>query len=323
MISARDLPELRRMLYTDCAAYSFPVRNYSKWMDLMWRWTPNDGSYPREESFSGCPGSWGSVATRLFRNVPGVSFRTPGSNHTRPDESLARLGLPVVAGAVRIHNLGCVKGGDRYLAAKNAERLRMEQKNPHKDCGDYANIARTCLFLGRDAEARDALEQALRLRPGYQDALYLLGLLGKESGELDLAADALLRLLALNPEHADGWTILGMVLDMQGRAEEAEGALRRALVLQPGHPLAWNSLGIALESQGRFPDAEFAYRRALEIHPEHPYAWHNLATLCESLGLDEEALDARARAEVVQKEQFALLAVTPVGAESAGCEAKR
>lgn len=280
-LAATDLSEVRRILRCTADAYRFPVRNYTTLMDLMWNWFPNDGRYPQEEGWSGCPGWWKSQALRLFRRVEGVRFREGESNHTRPDDSIRALGLRVAEADVYLHNLGWLKGGDAYLASKNAARLEGELLNPHKQAWDHVNIARTCLYLGRDGQAFEHLELALLLDPTYVDAYYIKALVGKESGQLAVAEESALQVLALQPEHADAWTVLGMVCEMLGRPQEAEGALRRALHIRPTHPLAHNSLGIALESQQRFQEAEQAYRRALEIHPSHPYALENLASLCQ------------------------------------------
>ena len=291
-IAASDLPELRRLLYSRQAdAYTFPVRNYTTALDLMWNWHPNDGRYPQEETLSGCPGWWKSQALRLFRRLPGVRFREGDTNHTRPDDSIHGLGLKVAEADIFLHNLGWLKGGDAYLAHKNAARLEGELLYPHKQPGDHVNIARTCLFLGRDGQALEHLEQALAMDAGFVDAYYIRALVGKESGQLDLAEHSALQALALQADHADAWTVLGMVYEMLGRPQESEGALRKALHIRDSHPLASNSLGIALEAQDRVAEAEVAYRRALQVHPGHPYALENLGSLCESQQRYAEAAD--------------------------------
>lgn len=279
VVAEVDLAELRRLLRCPPAAYVLPVRNYTGWMDLMWNWHPNDGRYPREEAWSGCHGWWRSLALRLFPRLPGVHFRQGTSNHTRPDDSLRELGLEFRECEVTLHNLGWIKGGDEYIAAKNVARLEGELSNPHKQSWDHANIARTCLYLGRDQQALEHLELALKLDPDYLDAHYLKALLGKESGQLELGEEGALQTLARNPDHADAWTVLGMIYELMGRPGEALGALQRALSLRPAHPLAHNSLGIVLEALGRPAEAEAAYRRALEILPGLPYALENLACL--------------------------------------------
>lgn len=281
VIAASDLAELKRLLYASADAYIFPVRNYTCLMDLMWNWHPNNGDYPAEEALSGCPGGWKSQALRLFRRLPGVSFRQGQTNHTRPDESIRQLKLKVANSQVVLHNLGWLKGGDSYLARKNADRLKGELAHTQKQASDHVNIARTYLFLEQDECALEHLELALAIDPRYVDAHYIRGLVGKESGRLELAEDALLRALALQEDHADAWTVLGMVYEMQGKPEIAHGALKRALHFRPDHPLAHNSLGIVFECLGHKREAEASYRRALEIHPQLSYATENLASLLE------------------------------------------
>jgi tetratricopeptide (TPR) repeat protein len=303
IIDEVDFPELRRLLHVSpTTAYQLRARNYSTLMDLAYHWYPNSGRYPELERLSGCPGYWTSYPLRLLPNDPGVEFRVGATNHTSPDQSIDSLGWKVKKSEVTLHNLGVVKGGDRYLADKNASRLKGEILHENRAPMDEVNLARTYFFLGKDKQALDHLEAALAAEPSLTDALYLKGVLLKENGELRGAEEALLNLLAGNSDHEDGWTVLGMVYQLMGCPRQSEGALRRALSCRETHPLAHNSLGIALEDQGRTEEAEVSYLRALEIHPTLPSALDNL------IGLYEES----DRAELAEKYRALERAPNPV-----------
>ena len=297
VIGAVDLPELRRLLRSkETKAYRLRTRNYSTTMDLAYHWYPNDGRYPELEKLSECPGYWTSYPLRLFRRAEGVRFRVGATNHTRPDDSIRKLGWTIGETDVTLHNLGVIKGGDRYLAAKNTARLQGELDQSDREPLDEVNLARTYFFLGKDESALHHLDVAIAAQPDFIDGHYIRGLVLKEIGEYLEAESALLRVLSLDENHADGWAVLGMVYQMMGRPIESEGALLRALSARECHPLAHNSLGIAREDQERFEEAERSYLRALQLHPTLPCALENLALLYESLGRVDEALTIRNRA---------------------------
>lgn len=290
IVARIDIPELQRLLRIGAVdAYRLRTRNYSVLMDLAYKWHPNCGRYPTLEKWSGCPGYWTSYPLRLFRNKPGVSFRVGETNHTRPDESIEELGWRIEDTEITIHNLGVIKGGDRYLAEKNAARLRGELAHENRSPMDEVNLARTYFYLGEDSLALAHLESALATEPELLDALYIKGLVLKETGDLVGAENSLLDLLAIESDHDDGWTILGMVYQLSGLPYESEGALRRALACRFNHPLAHNSLGVALEDQGRPDLAEASYLKALELHPTLPYARDNLVALYQETGRPELA----------------------------------
>ncbi len=296
VVSGIDLPELRRLIRLPSAhAFKLRARNYSRLMDLAYKWHPNDGRYEELETLSGCPGFWVSYPLRLFRRHPEVRFRIGATNHTRPDDSIAALGWDIQTSDVTLHNLGVIKGGDRYLAAKNVDRLQGELNFEEREPGDNVNIARTLIFLGDDRAALTHLEAALTSDPDFVDAHYFRGLVLKETENYPEASEALLQCLARDRDHADAWTVLGMVYQLWGRPGESEGALLRALALRPNHPLAHNSIAITYEDQGRFQEAEASYLRALDFHPTLPCALENLLALLEAQQRTSEADRYRAQ----------------------------
>ena len=304
VIGAVDLPELRRLLRTtDHNAFYLRTRNYSTFMDLAYKWCPNDGRYPELEGLSRCPGYWTSYPLRLFRRHPGVRFRVGATNHTKPDPSILELGWSIGKTETTLHNLGVMKGGDRYLAQKNAARLQGELEYTERGPLDEVNLARTYFFQGNDEAALRHLDAALKLSPSFIDALYIKALVHKEGGDLELAQDALLDVLCQDEEHSDAWMILGMVHQLQGRPFESEGALLRSLAIHPTHPLAHNSLAIAYEDQGCHQKAEASYLRALEYHPQLPCGLENLAGLYEQLGRVGEGKELRRRLDEIQEYQ--------------------
>ncbi len=128
---------------------------------------------------------------------------------------------PAAALAERSSGDTLFDAGDYQGAAAVYERLARSRPTP----GAWVNVGYACLFLGRDAVARAAFEEALALHPGFAPALTGLG---------DLCANG--------GDHA-----------------AAAGFYRRALDAEPGLAVAHNNLSLSLTALG---ELELAWREA-------------------------------------------------------------
>jgi len=160
--------------------------------------------------------------------------------------------------------------------------------------------------------------------PRAVDAVNLLALICKQSGDLTQAENLMRRCLEIEAGRADIRGNLGNLLAQVGRPREAVDCYRAALqddrrfrparlglartLLALGQASAgeaeadrlirhdardaeaWNIRGTALRMQGKFAGAERAFNRALSIHPDYAVARHNLGALLASLSRSEEAL---------------------------------
>jgi tetratricopeptide (TPR) repeat protein len=108
----------------------------------------------------------------------------------------------------------------------------------------HGNLGRSYFQAGRNEEALDQAELALKLRPDLAE-------------EYNDAADALSR--------------------MPGRLPEAISEYEAALKVEPNYPLARVNLGIALERDNRADDAIAQFKQALQEDPQDFRAHYNLA----------------------------------------------
>ena len=129
------------------------------------------------------------------------------------------------------------EGRAAAVAGDNTRALAVLQ--PLADRGDPGAMVALATVLsqgGRQGEARDYVERALRSDGGDGDALAheTLGLVMLRSGDMPGAIEPLRRASALDPSRANAWNLLGVALERgQGDHAAALGAWQRALALEP------------------------------------------------------------------------------------------
>jgi cytochrome c-type biogenesis protein CcmH/NrfG len=92
-----------------------------------------------------------------------------------------------------------------------------------------------------------------------------------------------------------------LALTLSQRAQEALEPLRRSVALQPQGAEARAYLGFALFRLGSFSEAIDAYHSAIRISGDNPDIWFNLADALRSAGRVDEAQQATAEAERLQR----------------------
>jgi len=124
--------------------------------------------------------------------------------------------------------------------------------------------------------AEAALEQALRLRPGFADALHNLGVVRERMGRPAEAVKAFESALEHGRETAIARRHLAFNLAALGRWEEAAAAYERALELEPDDATTAVRLGIVRAESGDLGGAAVAFERALAIDPDNRAVRENL-----------------------------------------------
>jgi tetratricopeptide (TPR) repeat protein len=92
--------------------------------------------------------------------------------------------------------------------------------------------------MGKYDEARDAYAAALEQDTRCCEAVYNLGSLAEDRGDLDEAVRCYRRALGLSPDYADAHFNLAGALARSGHADEAVGHWQRYLELDAGSPWA-------------------------------------------------------------------------------------
>ncbi|MBE0625374.1 MAG: tetratricopeptide repeat protein [Burkholderiales bacterium] len=111
-------------------------------------------------------------------------------------------------------------------------------------------------------EAREFLQDGLRLNPGQSSYAMLLARIQVERGDLQGAHELLRRHAGSVAADADYYAFDAAVLQRLGRHKEAVAGYEQALQLAPRAGLWWMGMGISLQADNRGAEALDAYRRA-------------------------------------------------------------
>jgi tetratricopeptide (TPR) repeat protein len=155
------------------------------------------------------------------------------------------------------------------------------------------------VILWRECQREEAIkliDEALRRRPDFADALCMGGYMLSECGKPEPALRFYRRALELDASLVVAQVNSGKVLFSAGRFAEALVSFEAATALAPGDPDAWCSRAGALRELGRLEESAEAARRALSLRPEFPEAAINLGNALLKLDRNNEALDAYLRA---------------------------
>ena len=130
-------------------------------------------------------------------------------------------------------------------------------------------------------EARSLLETLLQLQPEHPEALYNLGVLASEEGQLEEARLLLRRAVMANAgdthAQANAQVALGLAALRQEDRSEARQALEAAIELEPRNAFALRSLGSLLVIAGALAAGIERFHQALAVAPDDLVTTFNLA----------------------------------------------
>ncbi|MCM8594776.1 MAG: sulfotransferase [Candidatus Accumulibacter sp.] len=118
--------------------------------------------------------------------------------------------------------------------------------------------------------AEASLRQALRLRPGFFEALSDLGAVLLMMGRVSEAPAVLQQALGLRPDSPEVLANLANLLELDEQVEQALQLYQRALTARPDSPDVLAKQAELLEKAGRLDEARDSLARGLALDPEHP-----------------------------------------------------
>jgi tetratricopeptide (TPR) repeat protein len=149
---------------------------------------------------------------------------------------------------------------------------------------------------GRRDEAVKVMDEALRQRPDFAEALCMGGYMLSECGKPEPAMRFYRRALELDASLVVAHLNLGKLLFAAGRFPEALASFSEATILAPHDADAWCSRAGALRQLGRLEESVQTARRALELRHDFPEAAINLGNALLKLDRSAEALEAYLKA---------------------------
>lgn len=156
-------------------------------------------------------------------------------------------------------------------------RKKSKKTANKKDQAKRLVDAGSVLHLNRDVKhAELAYRKAIELDPLNFRALYLLGILHSECGKNADAIEFLELALKVNPNYSLAYNDIGVVYQQMGKIEEATAAYSKALELNKDFYEAKNNLGVAIQSRGNMEKAKEYYAEALRINPYYLDSFGNL-----------------------------------------------
>lgn len=158
-------------------------------------------------------------------------------------------------------------------AVSYCDRLLSLQEN---DSHTLLIKGRALSDLGRNDEALDTLQAAVKADDSLAAAHYNLGWVRQAVGDVDGARLAYRAAVARQDPYPVAWNNLGLVLEQAGDAEGAAQAFRTAIRQFPQFSLAHNNLGALLAAGGHFRAAASAYEEAISVDPSNLDADVNL-----------------------------------------------
>jgi tetratricopeptide (TPR) repeat protein len=153
---------------------------------------------------------------------------------------------------------------------------------------------------GRLHEAREQLEEFLRLEPQLEQAVNARALIARSlfaEGRLDAAAEQFALALAMQPSFPEARLGLAETLFALHRDADAIPQYRTYLSQRATDDGAWINFGVALQRTGQSDDAIRAFRQAAGLNPQSSLPYRNLAGLLLEKG-DVDGASSQARQAV-------------------------
>jgi tetratricopeptide (TPR) repeat protein len=250
-----------------------------------------------QERFEAILGSGGQQA-EVYNNLGTTLTRLGRYDEAAAEfEAAIRLqpGYPVAEA-----NLGNVLAQTRRYDEAVVHYLRSLALKP--DVADvHTRLGMAYLLSEHPNEAAAEFAEAIRLDPSAAEPHYRLATLLANAGRLLEAVTRFQETVDIDSSRADAYAGLGLALTLSQRAHEALEPLRRAVALEPRNAEAWAYLGFALFRSGDSSGAIDAYHSAIKIDKDNPDVWFNLADALRAAGRADEAQQAKAEAERLQR----------------------
>ena len=127
-------------------------------------------------------------------------------------------------------------------------------------------------------DARDAINEALRLDPTDASVRLSLAAIYRGMGRVKEASEELAKVVASSPQSDEAHRQLGVLLMSTGEQDRGIAELREAIRLRPNYWVHHHTLGAAYYGLGRYPDAVKSFQRITELQPDSAWGYNSLGS---------------------------------------------
>ena len=184
------------------------------------------------------------------------------------------------------------------------------------------NRGNSFYFAGEFEKAIGAYKEAIRIKPDYERAYFVLGEVYKSNGQRNEAKEAFVNALRFKSNDNITHFNLGLLYKEEGNTEKARYHINQALIL--GHKQAERELESLMTSEkkneipkpkpvkkdhwgffekgnvyyfaGKYQEAIHEYQEAIRIQPDFEKAYLNLSLAFGKIGQKEKAVEAMSKA---------------------------
>ena len=184
--------------------------------------------------------------------------------------------------------------------------FRQYQRAEPNDVESYGLLADILDKAGRNQDAEQTLEQAIRLQPGYWPTYQRLGVFYLNHHEFEKSAHSFLTGIGIAPENPALHYNLGALYFMQNRWPDAALEFEKSLAIRPT-AFAYSNLGTVRFFEGKYQEATKQFEQATRLQPNNAINWGNLGdALWQVPGERARAGQAFAKAAILASEQLSL-----------------
>ena len=198
------------------------------------------------------------------------------------DEAFEQFEILVtrLGGARAFQSITALLARDQDRGAALALMARLAERYPDLPEAHLA-YSRLALHAGDPQRALAEVEQALRLRPGWVQALVQRAQVRIKLGQPDEAARELAQAIEHTPDRVELRVTYARVLLEQRDISGARAQFRKVIELQPDNADAHYSLGLLALDQGEPRVAEGHFRRLLALGQREQEAYYYLGRIAE------------------------------------------
>ncbi|TSC79068.1 MAG: Tfp pilus assembly protein PilF [Parcubacteria group bacterium Gr01-1014_29] len=133
----------------------------------------------------------------------------------------------------------------------------------------HEDIARVYISLGDHVKAREALKEAIRLKPDYAAAHFRLAQIAALKGNIVEAITSTEQAAVSEPNDIGVLFQLGLLYYQQDRSRDAELVLERAVRINPNYSNARYFLGLAYAQRGERESAVEQFKHIQSLNPDN------------------------------------------------------